>query len=212
MEYIFPFSTCEVPQDSYIKQPYSVAVNILTVFVLIYFFTQTQTNTLRYVFFAFILLQVWHGLSHAVFLQGHIQEYVIHILAYNIAFSALYAILILTKTTLSNIHILLICVLVIIDLYIAYTYGGITMIISGFMLFTVILFTFYLKYPVFAMYFILAVGSLLLLIINEAVNCKEMLDMHPNFPFHIIIESYGFILFCVLGMKLLSIESIMKKA
>lgn len=213
MDYIFPFSTCEIPQkDAYIKQPYSVAINMLTVLVLIYFFTLAKTNTLRYVFFAFILLQLWHGLSHAVFLEGHIQEYVIHLLAYNIAFSALYAILTFTRTTLSPLHAMIICALVLLDLYVAYTYGGLLMIMSGFVLFTVILFTFYVKYPAFALYFILAVCGLLLLIFNESANCKAMLAMYPNFPFHIIIESYGFILFCILSMKLLSIENDVKKA
>ena len=169
--------------------------------------TLAKTNVLRYVFFALILFEAWHAISHAIFFEGKIQQYVIHILAYNISFSILYALLTLTKTKLSTLYMSIILLLLLVDIYVAHIYGGLYMIITGFMLFTVILTVFYIKYPTFAMYFILALLILLVLVINESINCKAMLETYPSFPFHVIIESYGFVLFYVIGSKLLSIEA-----
>ena len=35
---------------------------------------------------------------------------------------------------------------------------------------------------------LILIGIIYLLFVNEAFNCKRMLGMFPNFPFHAIIE------------------------
>lgn len=39
-DYLFPFSTCEKPKG--VAQPWSVAVNVLSIFIIIYFLFQVK--------------------------------------------------------------------------------------------------------------------------------------------------------------------------
>ena len=40
--YIFPFSTCEIPNKDGIKQPYSTFINVMSSLVVIYFITKSN--------------------------------------------------------------------------------------------------------------------------------------------------------------------------
>ena len=95
---------------------------------------------------------------------------------------------------------------IIIDIYIAVNVGGIYMVISGFILFIVILSVFYNKFKRFIIYLILLLFGLIILELNEYFNCKVMLEQYPQFPFHILIELYGLFLFYILSNKLLTLD------
>lgn len=204
--YTFPFSTCEKPNNKGIAQPYSSIINLSIVFLLLYFLFQSKSAILKYVFFSFILFELWHTISHMTFIEGYIQQNVVHFLAYNIAFGTLLAFLYLSKSSLNFYQILILIIVVIFDIIVFILYGGVYIILSGTLLFITILFCLYNKYPKFVLYYIYALLGLALLFINEAINCERMLKIWPEFPFHIIIEIYGFILFYMLGNKLLSLE------
>jgi hypothetical protein len=45
--------------------------------------------------------------------------------------------------------------------------------------------------------FFLAI-MIMFLLLNEKYNCKKMLDTYPHFPYHIIIEIIGIILFYII--------------
>jgi hypothetical protein len=207
MDFTFPYSTCEKPQrDNFIQQPYSTIVNIITVFVLIYFMYISKSWYLKIVFLTYILFEIWHTLSHMIFIGGNIHHTVSHILAYIIAFTTLYVFLVLTNSKLSTIYVITLFIIVCIDLYIAYFIGGIYMVISGFTLFMIILIAFYKKFKSFIIYLLILLLGLILLELNEYFNCKSMLQLYPNFPFHVFIELYGLILFYILSMKLLTLD------
>ena len=42
------------------------------------------------------------------------------------------------------------------------------------------------------------VSIILLLILNEKYNCKKMMSIYPDFPYHILIEIIGIILFYII--------------
>lgn len=205
-EYTFPFSTCERPSENGIAQPFSSAINMIIVLFLIYCFIQAKSIQLKYVFFSFILFELWHTMSHIIFIAGNIQQSVVHFLAYNIAFGTLFALLYLSKSSLNIYQIALLASVVLFDIIVYMNYGGVYMILSGTLIFIAILLCVYPKYSTFISYYILGLIGLALLFVNEAVNCQWMLQYWPNFPFHIIIESYGLLLFYILSNKLLSLE------
>ena len=161
---------------------------------------------LKYVFASFILFELWHTMSHIVFIDGNIQQTVVHFLAYNLAFGTLYAILSLTKSSLKTYQILLLITVVIIDIITFIYYSGLYIILTGTLLFIVVLVCVYDKISTFVIYYVLALIGLALLFINEAINCKWLLQQWPGFPFHAIIEIYGLGLFYALSKKLLSLE------
>ncbi len=204
--YTFPFSTCERPCENGIAQPFSSAVNIIIVLFLIYCLFQAKSIQLKYVFFSFILFELWHTMSHMIFIAGNIQQSVVHFLAYNIAFGTLFALLYLSKSSLNVYQITLLAIVVLFDIIVCMNYGGVYMILSGTLIFIAILLCVYSKYSTFITYYIIGLIALALLFINEAVNCRFMLQYWPNFPFHIIIELYGLLLFYVLSSKLLSLQ------
>lgn len=204
--YIFPFSTCERPCENGIAQPFSSAVNIFIVLFLIYCLFQAKSIPLKYVFFSFILFELWHTMSHMIFIAGNIQQSVVHFLAYNIAFGTLFALLYLSRSSLNLHQIMLLVSVVLFDIIVYMIYGGVYMILSGTLIFIAVLLCVYSKYSTFISYYIIGLIGLALLFVNEAVNCKLMLQYWPDFPFHIIIELYGLLLFYILSIKLLSLE------
>ncbi len=206
--YTFPFSTCE-RYRTIIAQPFSSLVNIIIVIFLIYCLFQAKSIQLKYVFMSFILFELWHTLSHMMFIPGTIQQSAVHLLAYNIAFGTLFALLHFSKSSLNLYQIIILIVVVILDITIFVMYSssdGIYIILSGTLLFMVVLSCLYKKYSTFVLYYIIGLLGLALLFVNEAINCKWMLIQWPNFPFHIFIEIYGLGLFYVLSNKLLSLE------
>jgi hypothetical protein len=208
MDFTFPYSTCEKPKKNMIiQQPYSSIVNIITVIMLIYFMYISKSWYLKILFLTYIIFELWHTMSHMMFIGGHIHQTVSHILAYVIAFTTLYVFLFLTNSKLSKIYVIILSAIVCIDIYIAYFIGGIYMVISGFTLFMIILCAFYAKFKSFIIYLLILLLGLIILELNEYFNCKSMLEMYPNFPFHVFIEIYGLVLFYILATKLLSLDT-----
>lgn len=39
---------------------------------------------------------------------------------------------------------------------------------------------------------------IIILFINEKYNCKKMMSMYPHFPYHILIEIIGLVLFYII--------------
>lgn len=48
-------------------------------------------------------------------------------------------------------------------------------------------------------YIVFLIFLIIILFLNEKYNCKLMLTKYPNFPFHILIEILGIILFYIIG-------------
>lgn len=207
MDFTFPYSTCEKPQmNSIIQQPYSTIVNVLTVALLMYFLYISKSWYLKIVFLTYIIFEIWHTISHMIFIGGHIHQNISHILAYVIAFVTLIVFLHLTKSRLSNNYVILLFIFVCIDIYIALFVGGIYMILSGIIIFIIILSIFYKRFKSNILYFIFLLLGLILLELNESFNCRSLLVLYPYFPFHIFIEIYGLILFYILSKMLLTLD------
>jgi hypothetical protein len=203
MQPFFPFKTCEEPSENgLVAQPVSATINIITCIILMYFMLQARTTAVRILFLSFITFQAFHAFSHIQHIDGSIQVNVIHVIWYMLSFTALYTIITLSKISPSIYIIAMLCALIIIDLYIWNFIGGVYMIFSGFAILLSIVISYYNSYPTFIknalIYMIIGLCILLAFIVNEKLNCENMIA-YANLPYHAIIETLGLILFIALA-------------
>jgi hypothetical protein len=191
-EYTFPFDTCETPRASYFAQPYSVSINFLSILVVLYFLFKTQTLHAFILLFSLLLFDLSHTFSHFIHIKSSIQITCVHVLAYILNFAFLYA---LYKYTNKLPSFSLIIFLIVVLSFDVYAFFNLSLL---YYLFTQIIFFF----SIFIYYYgslsknmkkklnilLILIGIIYLLFVNEIFNCKRMLGMFPNFPFHAITE------------------------
>lgn len=191
-EYTFPFDTCETPKNKYFAQPYSVTINFISTFIVIYFLLKTRTFHAFMLLFSLLLFDLSHTFSHFTHIKSSIQITLVHVLAYILNFSLFYA---LYKYTKKKPSIYLIIFLIVILAFDVYAFFNLSLL---YYIFTQILFFF----SIFIYYYhslskimkknlnilLILIGIIYLGFINEAFNCKKLLVIFPNFPFHAIIE------------------------
>jgi len=211
MKYTFPFNTCETIHDNTIAQPVSTIINLLSAAVLsvmVLFANHLYTQILFIIFAAF---EFYHALSHTR--HRHYDKYVIHILSYILAFSLWYTIHALVRLDhMPLLPVILISVAILADI-VAYTLTrghGISTIITGLLVISVAAMSYWPYMPkrirIRFITLIAGIGVLILLFINEMVNCNLMLK-YKRFPYHAIIEIWGLLLFILLGTTFISWES-----
>ena len=96
-------------------------------------------------------------------------------------------------------YILLICF----DIYSFIYFNVVFYILSQALLFLSVLIYYYKLMPIKIkknMYlFIFLTFLVVILFINEKYNCKKMLSLFPHFPYHILIEIVGIVLFYLIS-------------
>jgi len=209
--YLFPFSTCELPTtNSFVKQPYSTAVNLLTAIILSYYLFIAKSFLVKIVILSFIIFELYHAYSHITHIKGKIQSNVIHLLWYFLFISVLAVFIKINKKKENWIYIFIILI-ILIDLYIWYINNSFYMISSGLFILIIIvishyyLFTKELKQKL--NYLLMGTFVLILLFINEKLNCNYMLEKF-KFPYHIFIELIGLVLFIMLADFFIKVEKI----
>lgn len=190
--YTFPFDTCEIPNKTGIAQPYSVLFNVLSCFIIIYFIFKTKNRYSFFLLFSILLFELFHTCSHSIHLKSGIQIVVTHLLAYLVNFAYFISLYNYSNIFPSIWFILYICCVIAFDIYAFINLSFMYYITSQFLIFFS-LFSYYYKYFGEKMKrkipFIFGLVLLvLLLFLNESINCKKMLSVFPNFPFHILIE------------------------
>lgn len=192
MTFTFPFDTCETPTSVYFAQPYSVAVNLCSSVIVFYYLCKTRTFHAFLLLFLLLLFDLTHTFSHFVHVQSKLQIKIVHSLAYFLNFALLYLFYKCTKVMPSYLFLGFLVLLTIFDIY---AFFNLAML---YYLFTQIAFTFSLFLFYYSFLPTLMKNRLLLLFVligavyagfvNEVVNCKKMLQLFPNFPFHAIVE------------------------
>ena len=212
--YVFPFNTCEVPDnDSLVKQPVSAVINLISTIILFYLATKAKTTHVSFLLFCYGLFELWHTISHIVHIENnkYLQTNVVHILGYLIAFSSLWSIQQLSGKVNSMLFYKILAIIVLIDLYTWVEIKGVWTIFTGLSIFAFIIFGSIDKLsPQFQNSLPLFISGLLLLFIlfvNENINCDKMLKYH-KFPYHAIIEVLGLIMFVALSKQFLNWEKL----
>ncbi len=208
-KYIFPFTTCEPKSNnSLIAQPYSFSINILACLVLFYLLCQDYKISIKLIIIAILIFEIWHAISHAIHLPNINYMRIIHYLFYLIIASFVYYIYDHNPNNFINLPFyiyLVILLALIIDTYLLFWIQGGYSVISGILLFVIILISFWgllpnnikLKAPV--LLFLIFLG--IILFINEYYNCERMMSIIP-LPYHALVEIVVFTSFIVLVTNL----------
>ena len=195
----FPFETCEPPEDGWIAQPYSTAVNCLNSIIILFFLTQTKhTYTFLFLFIIFIF-EIVHTFSHIFHIDGATQTNIIHGLAYAINAAFLYALYRHSGIVPSLFLSILIMIFVGIDMYALFSLSTVFYIVTQFAIFLSILFFYFTTLPTKSknsVKWLVFLGILIIcLVYNEMRNCDEMAKLYPDAPFHILVEIPGVLFF-----------------
>lgn len=200
--YTFPFDTCEKPNNNGIAQPYSVFFNILICILIGRFLQKAKSKQSQILLISILVFELFHAYSHYKHIPGTIQINITHLLAYFMNFAFLFLFYKTTNHFPNECFLLWLLFLVSIDLYLVYNYSFIYYLISMSLIYISLLFYYYSYLPKEVQtniyYIIFMIALIILLFINEKKNCKKNLAKYPNFPFHIIIEFNGLILFYII--------------
>ncbi len=209
-EIYFPFNTCEEPnKKSWVAQPISAFINMITCLILIYFFLQAKTSIIRLLILSFILFEIFHTFSHITHIDGTIQSNIIHGIWYFLSFMVLIASIKITKQYPNIYTILILLTIIIIDINLFFQANKLYMVFTALTLPVVIVISYYNLYPIYikkAIPYLIALLIILgLVLINEKINCLNMMK-YAKLPYHAIIEIIGMILFTLLSYIFLQTE------
>ena len=197
-DYLFPFSTCEKPKKG-IAQPWSVAVNVVSIFVILYFLFQVKQWYAFLLIFSLLMFECVHTFSHAIHLPSYLQLNLIHSLTYVINVCYLFAFYNITKKAASPLFLTYLAALACVDLYSFFFLSFVYYFTSALLIFFSILIYYYPYIPKENQNYILIILALGVTIMglfyNEKMNCNAMLSFMPHFPFHAVLELTGTFIF-----------------
>ena len=200
IEYTFPFHTCEKPTKG-IAQPYSALFNLFNTMMIFYFLLYTQKWYTFLLLFSICIFEAFHLLSHIIHIKGPIQINITHVLAYfmNIAFFCAFSSS--THKVPSLLFMIYLFIVVCIDIYSFFNLSFVYYLTTTSLIYFSLLFYYFPYLPSKVqknIYSIIGlIGVVILLFLNESLNCKKMLSVY-SFPYHIIIESVGIFLFYII--------------
>jgi len=201
-EYTFPFNTCEKPNKEGIAQPYSSLANLINCAIIFYFLLQTKHTYTFLLLFVILCFEAFHVFSHSIHILGSIQINITHALSYCINFAFLFFFYNYVQKLPSIPFILFYVFLIFCDIYAFCNMNVVYYIFSQALLFLSVLFYYYpllnrtMKEKINIIFVIII--SIIILFLNEKYNCEKMLDLCPHFPWHILIEILGIILFYII--------------
>jgi len=192
-EFTFPFDTCEKPNDdAFAAQPYSVVVNVISCCVVAYFLWKAKTFHATVLLVGLLLFDLSHTFSHFVHIQSSVQITLVHVLAYVLNFSFLYALYKHTKIQPSASLLVFLFLVLAVDVYAFFHLSLLYYLFTQILFFFSVLFYYYrhlnktIQNTLHISIFL--IGIVYLGFINEIFNCKKMLRAFPEFPFHAIVE------------------------
>ena len=192
----FPFDTCEIPQKNWIQQPYSVIINLIIIFIILYYISKTKTWSQFGILFSILLFELSHTFSHFIHIPGRMEFLVTHGLSFIVLASIFIIFITKTKRYPPDIILSIIAILVVLDAWVIYQ--KMAFILNILTLITIFFlglgfYYFYLPADKKKLIFYLGLASLLFLVIeiNETFHCQQMLAWFPGFPFHILVELSG---------------------
>jgi hypothetical protein len=191
-KYTFPFDTCEKPTNKFFAQPYSVTINMISTLIVLYFLFKTHTLHGFMLLFSLLLFDLSHTFSHFIHVKPGIQITLVHVLAYFLNFAFFYALYKYTKKVPSTPLIIFLVIILIIDIYAFFNLSLLYYILTQILFFFSIFIYYYSSLPNKMKkrlnILLVIIGIIYLGFVNEAFNCKRMLEKFPNFPFHALIE------------------------
>lgn len=201
-KYLFPFNTCEIPNKNTIAQPYSAFFNLITCSIIFYYLIKTKNTASFILLFSIFIFELFHVFSHIIHLPGSIQINITHLLTYVMNLSFFNLFYYYTNFFPSIIFLIYLILMIILDIYAFFNFEFVYYLFTQSVIFLSLLFYYFPLLPKYIQksiyYIFLLVFIVIMLFINESINCKNMLAFYPHFPYHIFIETIGIILFYVI--------------
>lgn len=196
MSFNFPYDTCEVSnQDSFVKQPFSFGVGIITILILSWFIYSAKTIESKLLLTALMAFGLFHVYSHFVHVQDFIQSRVIHGLAYLVNATLLWALSSSTRHFPSPWFLLLLIGIIAVDIYAYFNFPLSAYVSTQILLFATITLYFLRWLPSIIKqwipWLICAMILVIILEINEQINCTSLMQWASWFPWYIFIELAG---------------------
>lgn len=212
----FPFSTCEMPvPGSIISQPYSFAINAISVVVLMGYAAINPNFYIRLALITYAVFEAFHAFSHWQHVDAQRQTSVIHCLGYVFCIATYFALKDLTAKPIVGTSAVVVGAITAIDLVIFFTIRGLWNVMSGLSILLTVFLSYWKHYPSFLvsrMRYFLVPGLAVLfgLFVNEAYNCSAMLRFR-HLPYHALIEVLGLSMFVVMGDSIHRWEQTVRK-
>jgi len=201
-EYTFPFSTCEKSNKNGIAQPYSALLNFINSLTIFYFLLKTKKNYTFILLFFILCFELFHVFSHSIHISSSIQVNITHMLSYCINFAFLFFFYNYLKKIPSIWFIIFYLFLICFDIYVFCNMNVVYYICSQALLFLSVLFYYYtllgknIKNKINIIFFLVLL--IIILFLNEKYNCEKMMSIYPDFPYHVLIETIGLVLFYII--------------
>jgi hypothetical protein len=200
-EFLFPFSTCEKPNNIGIAQPYSFLINIVSLLVIFYFLCITVKPYNFLLILSLFAFEIVHTFSHYIHLPDRIQVNIIHPISYIVNIFFFINLSNTTKIIPPSPFLLYLLIVFCVDLYFFLTLPFVYSFTSSFLMFFSIILFFYRFLPnekkTTVQWILFLAICILLSFFNEKYNCKYLLSNFPTFPFHIILETIGLFTFYI---------------
>jgi len=201
-EYTFPFNTCEKPNKEGIAQPYSALFNIINCLIIFYFLLKTTHIYTFLLLFSILCFEAFHVFSHMIHIEGTIQTNITHILTYFVNLAFFYLFYSHTNVLPSYAFCCFLFILVCFDIYSLFNLSIVFYILSQAIIMISLLMYYlpllpkYIQKNIFQI--VILIVFIILLFLNEKYNCEKMLDFYPQFPWHILVEILGILLFYII--------------
>jgi len=201
-EYTFPFNTCEKPNKNGIAQFYSSLFNVINCLNIFYFLLKTKKKYTFILLFFILCFEMFHVFSHSIHISGSIQINITHMLSYCINIAFLFFFYNYVKKLPSNWFIVFYLLLIFLDIYMFCNMNVVYYIFSQALLFLSVLFYYYrfltknIKDKINIIFCLVIL--IIILFLNEKYNCEKMMSIYPYFPYHVIIEIIGIVLFYII--------------
>jgi hypothetical protein len=201
-EYTFPFNTCEIPNKKGVAQPYSALFNFINCVIIFYFLLKTNHNYTFILLFSILSFESFHVFSHSIHIPGSIQINITHMLSYCINIAFFFFFYNYLKKIPAIWFIIIYLFLILFDIYAFCNMNVVFYIFSQALLFLSVLLYYYpllsqkIKNNIHIIFFLVAI--IIILFLNEKFNCKKMMSIYPDFPYHILIEIVGILLFYII--------------
>jgi hypothetical protein len=185
--FVFPYDTCETVPGFGMAQPYSVAVGIVTVFVLLWF---AAVGNARVFLTTLALFEIFHVYSHFVHNPGFVQSHLVHGFAYVVNATLLWTLATKSQHNPRPWFVGLLALLALFDAFAYAHYSVASYIFTQMLLFLALLLYYYRWLPQKrCLPWLVGVMAFSILVqINEQMHCQTLLAWAPGVPWHVLTE------------------------
>jgi hypothetical protein len=214
MNYTFPFSTCEsrVTIKGHPSQPFSALINFVSVCILFGLcFVKRKPVILPLTIASYMVLEAWHGYSHAIHIKNtDLQFIIIHCINYLAVFMTMLCVQLLTKKNMWIEWLILVAAFITELVFFIKRKKDQYSVIGGTLLFLLVGILSFRHLPKNSQKFAISAGIIFIIgivfFVLEFLYCQSWMKKF-EFPYHIIIELLTMVFLILVSLTLIKIKN-----